>query len=201
MIESHNPELFEEPKRSVAPMLVAGLAALLITGLVFLGYALLRKRHAQDFGSLASTSVTTAPVKQIPKALIVVDEAMLQGGLTIIGGAVKNTSTEKLQGLSVELELRRRKDATTEVKSIPLNPGELEPQQEGRYALQVKSQDYSSARLVGLTAGPSMKLAYITAQGQKRPLERLDQKTIVVDKSPSKGGGFLNSPDNPTRVP
>jgi hypothetical protein len=197
MIESHNPELFEEPKRSVTPMLIAGLAALLITGLVFLGYALLRKRHAE----VASTSVTTPPVKQIPKALIIVDEAMLQGGLTIIGGAVRNTSTEKLQGLSVELELRRRKDATTEVKSIPLNPGELEPQQEGRYALQLKIQDYSSARLVGLTAGPSMKLAYTTAQGQKRPPERLDQKTIVVGKSPSKGGEFLNSPDNPARVP
>lgn len=197
MIESHNPELFEEPKRSVAPMLLAGLAALLITGLVFLGYTLLRKRHAED--SLASVPAA-APVK-IPKALIVVDEAMFQGGLTIVGGAVKNTSAEKLQGLSVELELRRRKDATTEVKSIPLNPAELEPQQEGRYALQLKSQDYSSARLVGLTAGPSMRLAYNTAQGQKRPPERLDQKTIIVGKAPSKGGEFLNSPDNPTRVP
>jgi hypothetical protein len=201
MIESQNPELFEEPKRSATPMLIAGLAALLITGLVFLGYTLLRKRHAEDSGSLASTSATTSPAKQIPKALVIVDEAMLQGGLTTIGGAVRNTSTEKLQGLSVELELRRRNDATTEVKSIPLSPGELEPQQEGRYALQLKTQDYSSARLVGLTAGPSMKLAYTTAQGQKRPPERLEQKTIVVGKSPSKGGGFLNSPDNPTRVP
>ena len=201
MIESHQPELYVEPKRSLAPMLLAGLAALIITGLVFVGYALLRKRHADSASSNASKSSATSEVKKVPKALIVVDEAMLQGSLTIIGGAVKNTSGEKLQGLSVELELKRRKDATTEIKSIPLNPAELEPQQEGRYALELKSQDYSSARLVGLNAGPSLRLAYTTAQGQKRPPERLDQKTIIVGKPPSKGGGFLNSPDNPARVP
>ena len=202
MIESNQPELYVEPKRSFAPMLTAGLAAILITGLVFAGYALLRKRHAEDTGNLASaTAPANAPLQQTPKALIIVDEAMLQSGATILGGAVRNTSNEKLQGLSVELELRRRKDATTEIKSIPLNPADLEPQQEGRYALQLKSQDYSSARLIGLSSGSSKQVAYATAQGQKRPLERLDQKTIVVGKRPSKGGDFLNSPDNPTRVP
>jgi hypothetical protein len=201
MIESHQPELYVERKRSLAPMLLAGLAALIITGLVFVGYALLRKRHADSASLAAPTSSTASDVKKVPKALIVVDEAMLQGSLTIIGGAVKNTSAEKLQGLSVELELKRRKDATTEIKSIPLNPAELDPQQEGRYALELKSQDYSSARLVGLNAAPSLRLAYTTAQGQKRPPERLDQKTIIVGKPPSKGGGFLNSPDNPARVP
>ena len=39
-----------------------------------------------------------------------VDDALLQGGKTIIGGTVKNTSGEKLEGLAVELELKRRKD-------------------------------------------------------------------------------------------
>jgi len=202
MINSENPELFIEPKRSVGSMLLAGLAALLITGLVFLGYALVRKRHAEESGALvASNSAAGAPVKQEPKALITVDEAMLQGGLTILGGAVKNTSNQKLQGLAVELELKRRKDLTTEIKSIPLSPAELEPQQEGRYALQLKSQDYSSARLVGLSAGATERLAFTTAQGQKRPPERLEQKTIIVGKPASKGGEFLNSPDNPARVP
>ncbi len=202
MIESHQPELFVEPKRSASRMLLAGFAALLITALVFIGYALLRKRHAEDSGTLASsTSATTLPAQQVPKALVIVDEATLQGGSTVIGGAVKNTSNEKLQGLSVEMELKRRKDATTEIKSIPLNPAALEPQQEGRYALQLKSQDYSSARLIGLTTGSDSRLAYTTAPGQKRPPERLEQKTIIVGKPPSRGGEFLNSPDNPARVP
>lgn len=202
MIESSQPELYTEPKRSAGSMFLAALAALVVTGLVFAGYTLLRKRHAEVSRSLASsTAPATVPVNQEPKALVIVDEAMLQGGMTTIGGAVRNTSTEKLQDLSVELELKRRKDATTEIKSIPLSPAVLEPQQEGRYALQLKSQDYSSARLSGLTTGAKTRLVYSTAQGQKRPLERLDQKTIVVGKRPSKGGEFLNSPDNPTRVP
>jgi hypothetical protein len=202
MIESSQPELYTEPKRSAGPMLLAALAALVVTALVFAGYTLLRKRHAEGSGSLASSTATaTTPPQQEPKALVIVDEAMLQGGLTTIGGAVRNTSSEKLQDLSVELELKRRNGSSTEIKLIPLNPTVLEPQQEGRYALQLKSQDYSSARLSGLTSGATARLVYSTAQGQKRPLERLEQKTIVVGKRPSKGGDFLNSPDNPTRVP
>jgi hypothetical protein len=203
MIESRPDELFgEPPKRSVTPMVLAGIAALVITALVLTGYALLRKRHAEDSG-LASLSNPAQPTAQKPpKALVIVDEALLKDGKTTLGGVVKNTSGEKLEGLSVELELRRRKDAVTETQLVPLVPPLLEPQQEGRYSLQVKAQDYSSARLVGLKAGsPLAALPYTTAPGQKRPLERLEPKTIIVGKSPSKGGEFLNSPDNPARVP
>jgi len=199
MIESHQNELFVEPKSSAGPKLLAGLAALLITALVFAGYALLRKRHA---GSLASSQQATTATSKPPQALIIIDEALLQGGKTTIGGVVRNTSSEKLEGLAVELELRRRKDAVIETRSIPLAPASLDSQQEGRYLLELKAQDYSSARLVALKAGPnSLPLPYATAQGQKRPLERLEPKTIVVGRPSGKGGEFLNSPENPARVP
>ena len=199
MIESHQNELFVEPKSSAGPKLLAGLAALLITALVFAGYALLRKRHA---GSLVSSQQATAATSKPPQALIIIDEALLQGGKTTIGGVVRNTSSEKLEGLAVELELRRRKDAVIETRSIPLAPANLDSQQEGRYLLEVKAQDYSSARLVGLKAGPnSLPLPYATAQGQKRPLERLEGKTIIVGRPSGKGGEFLNSPESPARVP
>jgi hypothetical protein len=203
MIESHQDELFVESKRSVAPMALAAIAALVITGLVFTGYALLRKRHAEDSGSLAlSSSGPTAEARKPPKALIVIDEALLQGGKTTIAGTVKNTSAEKLEGLSVELELKRRKDGVTEGQLLPLDPPQLEPQQEGRYSLQLKAQDYSSAKLIGLKAGPGLlALPFTTAQGQKRPLERLETKTITVGKGTKKRGEFLNSADNPARVP
>jgi hypothetical protein len=202
MIESHQDELFVESKRSVAPMALAAISALIITGLVFTGYALLRKRHAEESGSLALSSTPTAEARKPPKALIVIDEALLQGGKTTIAGTVKNTSAEKLDGLSVELELKRRKDGVTEAQLLPLNPPQLEPEQEGRYSLQLKAQDYSSAKLIGLKAGPGLvPLAYTTAQGQKRPLERLETKTITVGKGSKKGGEFLNSPDKPARVP
>src|SRR6185295_9365747 len=203
MIESHQDELFVvEPKSSVWPKLLAGLAALVITALVFAGYTLLRKRHAEDTGSLASATTPSAAENKPPKALIIVDEALLQGGKTTIGGIVRNTSSEKLEGLAVELELRRRKDAVIETRSIPLTPASLESQEEGRYLLELKAQDYSSAKLVALKAGSNaLPLPYATAQGQKRPLERLEPKTIIVGRPSGKRGEFLNSPDNPARVP
>ena len=199
MIESHQNELFVEPKSSAGPKLLAAVAALLVTALVFAGYTLLRKRHA---GALASSQPASATETKPPKALIIIDEALLQGGKTTIGGIVRNTSSEKLEGLAVELELRRRKDAVIETRSIPLAPANLDSQQEGRYLLELKAQDYSSARLVALKAGPnSLPLPYATAQGQKRPLERLEPKTIIVGRPSGKGGEFLNSPENPARVP
>lgn len=203
MIESHQEELFVEPKSSAGPKLLAGFLALVVTALVFTGYALLRKRHAEDSGSLAISSPTSATnTAKPPKALIIVDEALLQGGKTTIGGIVRNTSTEKLEGLSVELELKRRTGGAVERRLVPLAPAQLDAQQEGRYLLELKAQDYSSARLVGLKAGPNLvALPYTTALGQKRPPERLEPKTIIVGRPAGKGGGFLNSPDNPARVP
>lgn len=200
MIDSKQEELFTESRRAVGPKLLAALAALLITGLVFAGYAILKKRHAQDS---ASVSLATRPEpRQPPKALIVIDEALLQGGKTIIGGTVKNTSTERLEGLSVEIELKRRKDALTETQLVPLEPAQLDPEHEGRYSLQLKAQDYSSARLVSLKAGPGLAaVVYTTAPGQKRPPERLESKTVTIGKPSSKPGEFLNSPDKPARVP
>ena len=200
MIESHQEELFVEPKNAVGPKLLAALAAFIVTALVFAGYTLLRKRHA---GSVASLQAASAPdTPKPPKALIIIDEALLQGGKTTIGGVVRNTSAEKLEGLAVELELRRRKDGVMETRLVPLTPAELESQQEGRYLVELKAQDYGSARLVGLRAGPnSLPLPYSTAQGQKRPLERFEPKTIIVGKPSGKSGEFINSPDNPARVP
>ena len=64
MIDSQ-PELFTEPKRSFASKVLAATAALVITALVFAGYAALRKRYAQESGSLALSS---APAPAAPAA-------------------------------------------------------------------------------------------------------------------------------------
>lgn len=201
MIDSQQDELFAEGKSSLTAKLLAGVAALVITALVFTGYALLRKRHAQDSASLYSAAPGAEPRKP-PKALVIVDEALLQGGKTIIGGTVRNTSAEKLEGLSVELELKRRNDAAVETQLLAVEPAQLEPEQEGRYSLQLKAQDYSSARLVGLKAGPGqLALPYSTAPGLRRPPERFEPKTITIGRPTGKRGEYLNSPDNPARVP
>jgi hypothetical protein len=203
MITDSEHELFAEPKGSLTPKLLGAGLALLITAGLFLGYTALRKRHEQNnAASVMAGGPQTAEPRKPPKALVLVDDALLQGGKTIIGGTVRNTSAEKLGDVSVELELKRRKDGVAEKRLVALEPPHLEPQQEGRYSVQLKPQDYGSARLVALRVGPnSLPLPYATAQGQKRPPERLESKTITVGKPPSKGGEFLNSPNNPARVP
>jgi hypothetical protein len=200
MITEDREEVFIEATESSGLKIAAAIAALLITAMVFAGYFFLRKRQAQ---SAAPVQQTAGTPKAPPQALILVDEAMLQGTNTLLGGTVRNTSNGKLYALSVELELKRRKTDTTERKQVPLTPADLDASQEGRYSLQLKAQDYISARVVGLhTGSPDVLVPYTLAQGEKRPLEKLESKTIKIDKSaPGKRSEFLNSPDNPARVP
>jgi hypothetical protein len=202
IINSQSEELFVEPKGSFGPRVLAALAALVITALVLVGYAYLRKRHAQSTNSGTPGATLAMERKGPPKAMIFVDDALLRGGNTILGGTVRNTSGEKLGELAVELELKRRKDGVAERRLVALEPSQLDPQQEGSYSLTLKANDYGSARLVALKAGPpSASLAYTVAQGQKRPLERIESKTVMVDKRSSKRSEFFNSPENPARVP
>ena len=206
LTDSSHTELLIEEKQPVSRKLAAILAALLVTALLVAGYAYLRKRHSQQVAAQAlqiqqeNAQNATAP-KGPAKAHILVDEALLKGGQTIIGGTVKNTSNEALSGLSVELVLRRRKDASVEQTSVPVEPAELEPAQEGRYLLKLPAQEYSAVRLVSLRSGDSNLLAYTSSPGQKRPPERFEPKVVVVPRPASRGGDFLNSPDNPARVP
>ncbi len=200
--DSHSEELFVEQKGSLGPKVLAALCALVITALVLVGYAYLRKRHAQStsFGRPGQTQAMEA--KGPPKAMILVDDALLKGGNTIIGGTVKNISGERLGEVAVELELKRRKDGVAERRLVALEPSQLEPQQEGTYSLTLRANEYGSARLVALKAGTnSASLPYTVGQGQKRPPERIESKTITVDKRSSKRAEFFNSPASPARVP
>ncbi len=200
MITEHSEEVFIEATESSSLKIAAALSALVITALVFVGYAYLRKRHAQS--AAPDPHAASAQLKAPPQALILADEALLQGSNTLLGGTVKNISNERLAGLSVELELKRRSGGTIEKRQVPLSPADLGPSQEGRYSLQLKAQDYVSAKLAALHGkSQSGTIPYSMAQGEKRPPERLESKTIKVDKPPGKRSEFLNSPDNPARVP
>ena len=201
MSDSLQEELFAEPRSSTSLKLIAALSAVVIGVLVLAGYAYLRRRHAENTASSLAAARPSPEPRPSPKALVVVDEALLKGGTTTIGGTVKNTSSEPLGPLSVEVELKRRRDGGADVKLVALEPQQLDPQQESRYSLQLKAQDYSSARVTALRIGSDTAVAFTTAQGQKRPLERLESKTVVVGTPKSKGGEFLNTPDTPARVP
>jgi len=177
--------------------------ALALTGAVFAGYTYLRNKHAREAAATLASQSGEAEPKGPPQALIIIDDAMMRSGKTVLGGTVKNITTQKLGPLSIELELKRRKDGGIDKKLVALQPSELEPQQEAQYSLELPTQEYGSARVSALkAAGVSQPLPYTTAQGRKRPLERTESKTITVDKRPpGKRDEFLNSPDNPARIP
>lgn len=201
MITEDREEVFIKATESSGLKIAAAVAALLITAIVFVGYGYLRHRQAQAAAAVQQ-AVSTQP-KAPPQALILVDEALLQGANTVLGGTVRNIGNAKLGGLSVELELKRRKSDTVERKQVPLTPADLETSQEGSYSLQLKAQDYISARVVALRTGSQDAVVpYTLAHGDKRPPEKLESKTIKIDKpAPGKRSEFLNSPDNPARVP
>src|SRR5215203_517086 len=198
----HQEEVIARQRDSSKRKLLAVVCAVAVTAVLFVGYGYIRKYHAQRI--LANTPpppVTESGPKGPPLAHVIIDEPTLAKGVTTIGGVVKNISKQELTGISVVLELRRRKDGGLEESLLPVTPTQLQPDQEGVYSMKAPAQDFASIRLAGLKADPqSTLIAYSSAQGKKRPPERLEPRTIVVKRA-GKPGEFLNSPDNPARVP
>lgn len=182
--------------------LLAAVCAVGITALLLVGYGYVRKYHEQKLiAENTPQPVADSGPKGPALAHIVVDEPTLDKGMTTIGGVVRNISKQELSGLSVVLELRRRKDGGLEQSALPVTPAQLQPEQEGSYSLKVSAQDFASIRLAGLKADPqSALIAYSSSQGKKRTPERLEPRTIIVKRS-GKPGEFINSPDNPGRIP
>ena len=198
----HPEDAIARERDSSKRKLLAVVCAVAVTAILVVGYAYIRKYHAERV--LANNTpppvVETGP-KGPPLAHVVVDEPTLEKGMTTIGGVVKNISKQELSGLSVVVELRRRKDSGIEENVLPVTPAQLHPEQEGSYSLKVSSQEFASVRLAGLKADPQSSLiAYNSSQGKKRTPERLEPKTIVVKRA-GKPGEFINTPDNPARVP
>jgi len=192
--------LEEEEQRHTRRLLAGLLFALLLTGLVFGGYLLLRKRHGGEVASAAAAANTKLP----PKVEIYVDQAMLKDKDTILGGTIHNISKEPLHGLAVELELKRRDGAGLETKAVPLDEANLLPDASAHYSLTLSAKDYLTARLLGVVAGEKREaVGYKVLDGLPRPLATpVPGKTVTVQRPKSRnGGGFLNSPDRPERVP
>jgi hypothetical protein len=198
----HPEEALIQEKESTRRRLLAVVCAVGVTALLLAGYGYMRRHHAQQVLANAPVqAVGDSGPKGPPLAHIVIDEPSLEKGITTIGGVVKNISGRELTGLSIALELYRRKDGVAEQKSIPVNPATLQPEQEGAYSLDLSASSYASIKLVGLKADPESELiVFSSSGGKKRSPERLEPRTVVV-KRPGRSGEFLNTPDNPTRVP
>jgi hypothetical protein len=196
-----------EARRSPLTLIIALICALAITAALFAGYIYLRRRHAENERArqLADAPPATKPTGP-PLVQVYEDDAMLKRGQATISGTVVNISTETLKDIAVELELRRRDNATMEVRSVPLSPGDLAPEQQGRYVLTVLTRDYSNTRLLRIKSSTrSTDIAFKTAPGAQRPPEPPPQtnRTVIVPRpTPRKGEEeFINTPDKPARVP
>ena len=195
----HPEEAIARERDSNKLKLLAVVCAVALTAILLVAYGYIRKYHEQRV--IAENTPPPVPEKAPPLAHVVVDEPTLDKGTTTIGGVVKNISKQQLSGVSVVIELRRRKDGGLEQSALPVAPAQLDPDQEGSYSLKVSAQDFASVRLAGLKADPQSSLiAYSSSQGKKRTPERLEPKTIVVKRG-GKPGEFINSHDNPVRVP
>jgi hypothetical protein len=201
LIDPSRTNPLDEPTANESSKAIAAIAAIAVTGLLLAGYFYIRSRLGHKTPAAAPVVTTSSAPKGPAKVHVLVDDAMLKGSATTLGGSVKNISQENLSGLKVDLELRRRKDGDTEIKSIDVQPDTLSPQQEGRYVVTLSALDYSAGRLVAVRKSDDSLLAYTSGQGQKRPPERIESKTIVVERPAPKGEVFINTPDNPGRVP
>jgi hypothetical protein len=198
----HNEDAIARERESSKRKLLAVVCAVAVTAILLVGYGYIRKYHAQKLiaENTPPPVVETGP-KGPPLAHVVIDEPTLEKGMTTIGGVVKNISKQDLSGLSVVIELRRRKDSGVEESVLPVTPAQLQPDEEGSYSLKVSAQEFASIRLAGLKADPQSSLiAYHSSQGKKRTPERLEPRAIVVKRA-GKPGEFINTPDNPARVP
>ena len=197
----HPEEAIARERETNRRMIFGIICAVALTAILLAGYAFLRRLHAKQVleNQAAQTEPSTGP-KGPALAHILVDQPLLDNGITTIGGLVRNTSQAELKGLAIDLQLHR-KNGTTEQKLVPVEPASLQPQQEGSYSLKLPAADYGSVTLVGLRGDPEAKLiAFTNSPGKQRPPERLPTKTIIVRK-PGRPGEFINTPDTPVRVP
>ncbi len=198
-----NPLPFdEEEKRHSKRLLVGLLCALLITGIVLGGYLYLRKRHEAQVAAAAELEVK----KNAPKVEVFVDEAVVNGKTTTLGGLVHNISSENLANIAVELQLRRRVGGGVDLRAVVPETANLAPDGRARYSLQVATQDYISVTFLRVTGGNDRAAVPFKAMpGNPRPpLEAPAARTIVVDKPrtrTNRGDEFINTPNNPGRVP
>ena len=199
-LETQPIPLEEEEKRHTRRLLVGLLCAVIVTGLVLGGYLFLRKRHERQVAAAETLEVK----KNAPKVEVLVDEPVVKGKTTTLSGTVHNISSETLPNLAVELQLRRRAGSGIETRAIATDAAGLPPDGRARYSVDVITQDYSTATFLRVVGGNDRApVAFKAMPGNVAPpMESPGSKTVIVDKPGSgKRDEFINTPNNPGRVP
>jgi hypothetical protein len=199
-LETEPIPIDEEERQRTKRLLVGVLCAVLFTGAVLGGYIALRKRHERQVAAAAEAEVK----RKAPRVEVFVDDALVNGKITTLGGTVHNISTENLHNIAVELQLRRRVGAGLDTRVVEPETTDLAPDARARYVIQVATEDYISATFSRVVSGSDRAaIPFKALPGNPRPpLDAPASKTIIVDKrSPGKGDEFINTPNNPGRVP
>lgn len=190
--------------RSSLIKIVSIVLALAITATLLIGFLIWRKRHEEMVGVEAQPQAKAVRPALPTKVQVYMDEAVRKGQQALISGTVHNVSNEALSNITLEVELTRRKDASTEVRSMEVEPRDLAPDQKGRYQLTLTG-DYSSIKILSIKSGANAtEIGFKKAPGIPRPVERPPEgKTIIVNRpsAPKQGEEFINTPDNPSKIP
>jgi hypothetical protein len=199
-LETEPIPIEEEEKRHTRRLLVGVLCALILTGSVLGGYLFLRKRHERQ---LAAAAAAEKVEKSKPKVEVIVDDAMIDGKKSILGGTVHNISGEALHNVAVEIQLRKRTGGGVETRVVIPETTELAPNASARYKLEIAVQDYSSATFAKvLVSDPHVAVAFKAMPGAERPpMDAPASKSIVVTRPVPKGEEFINTENNPSKVP
>jgi hypothetical protein len=189
-------------RKSLAAKIWPALLALALTVGLLAGYFYLRGRNRQAIAGRraeAEKAETVAP----PAAQVFQDEVRLAGSQALVGGTVRNISGEPLEGLSVEIELRKRGGDGEEIRRVIVEPRDLPPGREGKYSLQIEPKAWggvSVARLMSEASGG--EIPFKPELGARRPAEgRPAPKVVVAPRQKQKGDDYINTPDTPIRIP
>jgi hypothetical protein len=199
-LESQPIPIEEEEKRHSRRLIVGILCAVILTGIALGGYLYLRKRHERQ---VAAAAVVAENKRLAAKVQVFVDEATVNGKTSLLGGTIHNISGEPLRNIAVELQLRRRAGNGIETRAVTPEATELAPDGKTRYRLELSSQDYVSATFLGVLAGDARaKIPFKVLPGEPRPpMQPPGSKTVIINRPPPKADEFLNTPNNPGRVP
>ena len=200
-LETEPLPIEEEERRHTRRLLIGMLCALLLTSSVCGGYLYLRKRHERQ---VAAATAAEKVEKEKARVEVAVDEARTEGKKSILSGTIHNISNDTLHNIAVELQLRRRTGGATEARIVMPDSIELAPDARTRYRLEVPVQDYNSATFARVVTGDAhLAIAFKALPGAERPpLPPVPAgKTIIVSRPAPKDGEFLNSEQNPGKVP
>lgn len=200
-LETEPIPIEEEEKRHSKRLLIGVLCALLLTGIVLGGFLYLVKRHERQ---VAAAVELEKQKKAAPKVEVFVDDATANGKTTVLGGTIHNISNEPLHNVAVELQLRRRAGGGVETRVVSPDLTELPADGKARYSLELPVQNYVSATFSRVLAGNDhAEVAFRALPGTARPtMESPAAKTIIVGRPAPRGGEeFINTPNNPGRVP